>query len=73
LLDAKGKVVPLCSMKACRGSGNISPFILYLGTEWRWVVGITPRFLYPWGKSLWYPLDRRLGGPHRQSRRFGEM
>jgi hypothetical protein len=22
-----------------------------------------PRPLYPWGKSPWYPLDRRLGGP----------
>jgi len=23
----------------------------------------TPRPLYPQGKSLWYPLDKRLGGP----------
>jgi hypothetical protein len=22
------------------------------------------QLLYPWTKSPWYPLDRRLGGPH---------
>jgi hypothetical protein len=27
----------------------------------------------PPGKSPWYPLDRRLGGPQSQSRRFGEV
>jgi hypothetical protein len=27
------------------------------------VVSFTPRPLYPQGKSPWYPLDRRLGGP----------
>jgi hypothetical protein len=27
------------------------------------VVSFTPRPLYPEGKSPWYPLDRRLGGP----------
>jgi hypothetical protein len=26
------------------------------------VVTVTPQKLYPWRKSLWYPLDRRLGG-----------
>jgi hypothetical protein len=36
------------------------------------VVRFTPRPLYPQGKSPWYPLDRRLGGPQRQSRRGGE-
>jgi hypothetical protein len=25
------------------------------------------RVLYSWGKSPWYPLDRRLGGPHSWS------
>jgi hypothetical protein len=24
---------------------------------------------YPQGKTPWYPLDRRLGGPHSRSRR----
>jgi hypothetical protein len=32
--------------------------ILDLGTSWRWVVSFTPLPLYPWGKSLRYPLDR---------------
>jgi len=27
------------------------------------VVSFTPRPLYPQGKSPWYPLYRRLGGP----------
>jgi hypothetical protein len=44
------------------GSGGIAPRILNLGTRWRWVVGFTPRPLYPQGKSPRYPLDRRLGG-----------
>ena len=33
MAKAKGKVVPLRSMKVCSGSGGISPFILYQGTE----------------------------------------
>jgi hypothetical protein len=28
--------------------------------------------LYPWGKTPWYPLDRRLGGSQSQSGRHGE-
>jgi hypothetical protein len=28
--------------------------------------------LYPQGKSPWYPLDRRLGGPQSHSGRGGE-
>jgi hypothetical protein len=31
----------------------------------------TPTILPP-GKSLWYPLDRRLGGPQSRSGRGGE-
>jgi len=42
-----------------------------LGTRWRWVVSFTPRPL-PQGKSPWYPLDRRLGGPQSRSWRAGE-
>jgi hypothetical protein len=38
-----------------------------LGTKWGWVVSFTPRPLYPQGKSPWYPLDRRLGGPQSRS------
>jgi hypothetical protein len=36
------------------------------------VVSFTPRQLYPQGKSPWYPLDRRLGGPLSHSGRGGE-
>jgi len=45
------------------GSGGIAPCILDLGSRWRWVVSFTLRLLYPQGKSPWYPLVRRLGGP----------
>jgi hypothetical protein len=31
------------------------------------VVSFTPRPFYPEGKSPWYPLDRRLGGPQSRS------
>jgi hypothetical protein len=36
------------------------------------VVSFMPRPLYPQGKSAWYPLDRRLGGPQSRSGRGGE-
>jgi hypothetical protein len=36
------------------------------------VVSFTPRSLYPKGKSPWYPLDRKLGGPQSRSGRGGE-
>jgi len=35
----------------------------YLGTRWAF---------YPQGKSPWYSLNRRLGGPQRRSGRGGE-
>jgi hypothetical protein len=34
-----------------------------LGIRLRLVVSFTSQPLYPQGKNLWYPLDRRLGGP----------
>jgi hypothetical protein len=37
-----------------------------------WVVGFKPQSLYVKGKSRWYPLDRRLGGPRKRSGRGGE-
>jgi hypothetical protein len=60
------------AMKAYWGSGGIAPFILDLGTRWRWVVSFTFRSLYHQGKGPWYPLDRRLGGPQSWSGRGGE-
>jgi hypothetical protein len=58
-------------MNAYWGSGGIASRILDLGTRWKWVVSFTPRPLYPKGKSPWYPLDRRLGGPQSRSGRGG--
>jgi hypothetical protein len=43
-----------------------------LGSRWMWLVSFTPRPLYPQGKSPWYPLDRRPGGPQSRSGRGGE-
>jgi hypothetical protein len=48
------------------GSGRIAPFIIDLGTIWRWVVIFRPRPPYSQGKSPRYPLDRRMGGPHNR-------
>jgi hypothetical protein len=60
------------AMKTYWGSGGIAPRILDFGTRWRWVVSFTSRPLYPQGKSRWYPLDRRLGGPQSWYGRGGE-
>jgi hypothetical protein len=60
------------AMKAYWESGSIASRILDLGTRWRWVVSFTPRPLYHQGKSPWYPLDRRLGGPQSRSGRGDE-
>jgi hypothetical protein len=54
------------------GSGGIAPLIPWPRHRRRWVVSFTPRPLYPHGKSPWYPLDRRLGGPQSRSGRGGE-
>jgi hypothetical protein len=53
-------------MKAYWESGCTVPHILDLGTRWRWVVSFTPWSLYPQGRNLRYPLDRRLGEPQSQ-------
>jgi hypothetical protein len=60
------------AMKTYWGSGGIVPRILDLGTRWRWVVSFTTLLLYLQGKSPWYALDRRLGGPQSRSGRGGE-
>jgi hypothetical protein len=36
------------------------------------VVSFTPRPLYLQGKSPWYTLDSKLGGPQNRSERDGE-
>jgi len=50
--------------------GGIAPRILDFGTKWRLVINFTPRPLYLQGKSLLYPLDRRLGGPQSRSNEY---
>jgi hypothetical protein len=73
----KGKVA-FCALtehhatKAYWGSGGIAPCICDLSTRLRGVVSFTPQLFYPQGKSPWYPLDRRLGGPQSQSGCNGE-
>jgi hypothetical protein len=42
-------------MKAYWGSGGIASRILDLGTEWRWVVSLTPRPLYTQVHIGWAP------------------
>jgi hypothetical protein len=59
------------AMKTCWG-WRCSATILDFSTRREWVVSITPRPLYSWGKSPRYSLDRRLGGPQSQSGRGGE-
>jgi len=59
-------------MKAYCGSRAIAPHILDLGTTWRRVVSFIPQSLYSQGKSPWYLLDRRLGGPQNRSGHCGE-
>jgi len=51
-------------MKMYWKSGGIAPCLLNLGARWRCVIRFMPWLPYPWGKSCWYPLGRKLGGPH---------
>jgi len=58
MVRSKSKVVTVHlteqhAMKVYWGSGGISPWILDLGTGWRWVVSFISRPLYPQGKSRW--------------------
>jgi hypothetical protein len=55
------------------GSGCRDPRFLNLGTSWRCVVSLTSLPLSPRGKSPWYPLEERMGGPESWSGRYGEV
>jgi hypothetical protein len=59
-------------MKAYWRSGCIVPCILDLRTRWMRVISFMPQPLCSQGKSMWYPLDRRLGGLQIQSGCGGE-
>jgi hypothetical protein len=54
------------------GEWMYRPTFSWPHSSWRWVVSFTPRPLYPRGKSPWFPLDKRLGGPQNWSGRLGE-
>jgi hypothetical protein len=49
------------------GEWRYSSTTVDLGASCRWVFSFAPRPLYPWGKSRWCPLDRRLDGPQNRS------
>jgi hypothetical protein len=73
--EGKGKVVPvllLAEHHATRAYWGVEVCLhsfFDLGTGWRWVVGFTPRPLYPRRGG---PLDGRLGGPQSCSGHGGE-
>jgi hypothetical protein len=48
----------------------MDPYFLDLGTSWKRVISFTLRPSYPLGKSLRYPLDRRLCEPQIRSGRL---
>jgi hypothetical protein len=68
--ESKDKVVPVPQLSTTPwrriGEWMYNSFF-DLSTRWRWVVNFTSRPLYPQGKSPWYPLNRRLGGPQSRS------
>jgi hypothetical protein len=73
----KGKVIPELNWLRSTPWRRItelrySSTILNVGSRWRWVVGFTPRPLYPTGDSSRYPLCGRLNGPQSRSGRYGE-
>jgi len=58
-------------MKPCGGVGVQLHSFLNLGLG-EPVVSLKSRLLYPRGKSLWYPFQRRLSEPQSCSERFEE-
>jgi len=56
-----------CTMKADWGCEGKAAPLLDVCTWWRWIICSAFHILYPWGKSLLYPLDKRLGEAQSQS------
>jgi hypothetical protein len=46
---------------------------LNLGTSLKSVMNLMPKPLYPWGKSLWYSLNRKLYTSKNQCGRRGDV
>jgi hypothetical protein len=63
--------VPVQSLYLYGWRRGTAPLILNFGTRWWWVVNFTPGPLYPWPRTLWYPLSRTLGSHQSRSGRFG--
>jgi hypothetical protein len=66
------KDVPLCTIMACGISRSIAPLILHRGIRWRWMVSLKPQPFYFRGKSLKYPLNKRLSGHQSWSGHFAQ-
>jgi len=56
----EGAVVPLLAVKVHMTSEGRAPLIFNLETSWMWVVSLTCRSLYPWGKTPCYPLNTKM-------------
>jgi hypothetical protein len=65
MIHKRIKVFPVHSMKAYKGSGDMAPLILNLGTKWRWIVNFTLLPLYP-RKEPQYVLNTRPSGPQNR-------
>ena len=50
--ELKGKVVPVCAMKAYWVRKSVVPLVLNLSTRWRWGINFMPRPLYPQERTL---------------------
>jgi hypothetical protein len=64
------KPVPVHAMKAYTGSRGIAPVILKLGTRYEWF-SYRPGQFAP-GNEPQYPMNKRTGGHHSRSGRFGK-
>jgi hypothetical protein len=56
----EGNVVTTDTIQALRGSGDKLHSFLNFGTTWAYVVSFRLRLLYPYGKNLNYPLNKKL-------------
>ena len=67
----KSKVVPLHTIKACRGNGGMASLILNLYTLVR-CGHLSRSHFNPGEAALWFPLNRGLRGPQSRSGRLVE-
>jgi len=72
-MTRQGKDAPIYVMNAHTKSGFTTPFNFNTCTALRQAVSLTPRLLYHWGESRWYPWKRKLFGVHSRSGLVGEQ